>query len=385
MSKSSDIISRYERSPQKVTMKVTKRRLTPIVTNGSRKSSMLQGSFISTGNKSIVSSQIKTSYEIHTYGLHHQKRLTSHMEGVVNLSSTLLTLFTDWSFNLSLLGTVNSNVSKYNTMTFDTMNIMNNLNNSYIENDEQPPDRKKASLSVIQKIASRLNNNNQSTLNNSAISASQVRRISCQINLSGFSEEEIEDETPKAQVNDTSRNNKHSGVQNLNYTFDLGNSIHKSKTPKFKNGKNINLNAPKLSRLQQEKLKMQKLKLTPKKKVITESDYYYSRYSPNNCRCLSPSKTPDKKKKTKKTTVNNSQYSQYSQRTQYNMMRSRHKDKEIEYNDYLKNSAIQLNNSSNKKNINPHKTKDKYKKLQKLKEFKERLELLNTRQSFLNE
>lgn len=225
MSKSPDILARYEKKSTRVHVPVKPfRNLTPTINKSKRMASLM--SITSNSNKSfITNSQIHTGYYIYTSGFRDHKSISSQMETIFNINS----------FLLSYYDILNNNEQNINLLP--SINNSENFSNKY----------SKISLDVSHYLYN--------------------------INKNGYTNKEREQE-----YSDSCIENKKYLEQMLVYD-DKYMNIYKKKfyVPKI----SCQIKVKTMSRLHQEKMAIQKLRNTPKNKVITEEDMYYLPYMKN--------------------------------------------------------------------------------------------------------
>ena len=220
MSKSPEILERFEKSPSKVRIAVkSSRALTPLQR---KNKSFLSTSSISSINKSfITNSNIHIGYSVYTSGFRKRKPLSSHLESIIKLNSLLLSINSirsNQEQNVQLLSAINNtelSCKRYSSINSDVTHYIYNIEKEHYSNaqfDEEYSDSCMDKTKCLEEMLML----QQKTM---AVNAKKqfVPKISCQVNMRS------------------------------------------------------------ISRLKNEKMKIQ-LARAPKKKVITEEDRYYLPY-----------------------------------------------------------------------------------------------------------
>ena len=220
MSKSPEILERFEKSPSKVRTAVkSSKALTPLQR---KNKSFLSTSSISSINKSfITNSNIHIGYSVYTSGFRKRKPLSSHLESILKLNSLLLSINnirSNSEQNVQLLSAINNTellCKRYSSISSDVTHYIYNIEKENYSN-EQFDEHYSDSCMDKTKCLEEMLMLQQKTM---AINAKKqfVPKISCQVNMRS------------------------------------------------------------ISRLKNEKMKIQ-LARAPKKKVITEEDRYYLPY-----------------------------------------------------------------------------------------------------------
>lgn len=225
MSKSPDILTRYEKKNSRVHVPVKPiRNLTPTTNKTKRMASLM--SITSNSNKSfITNSQIHTGYYIYTSGFREHKSISSQMESIFNINTFLLSYY------------------------------------DIVNNNEQ-------NINLLPSI-----NNSENFCNNYSKINLDVSHYLYNINKNGYTNKEREQEYSDSCIENTKY------LEQMIVYGDKYMNIYKKKfyVPKI----SCQIKVKTMSRLHQEKMAIQKLRNTPKNKVITEEDMYYLPYMKN--------------------------------------------------------------------------------------------------------